>query len=299
MNFSEQQISPLLAKGEGLNLEFKTCRSQLSRGLYETVCAFLNRHGGTLLLGVRDNGEVQGIDPDAVAQLRKDLVTAVNNPQKLNPPTYLQIDDVQYKGKTLLRVYVPESSQVHRCNGRIYDRNEDADMDVTDHTSAVAALYQRKQDAYSENKVFPHVRPEDLRADLILRKLMLYGAKYGGEAPQLVEGDTFRMTVSVPEFNQTTGRAAALPARGQANDQVTDQVVRLVKSLRGEMKRAEIQGGLGLRHATHFNRRYLQPALAAGLIEMVFPDKPSSSRQRYRLTAQGQRLAGRTPSAGR
>jgi ATP-dependent DNA helicase RecG len=43
-----------------------------------------------------------------------------------------------------------ESSQVHRCNGRIYDRNEDGDLDITDHTVQVAQLYQRKHATYSE-----------------------------------------------------------------------------------------------------------------------------------------------------
>src|SRR5699024_7856918 len=69
----------------------------------------------------------------------------------------------------LLRIYVPESSQVHRCNGRIYDRNEDGDFDITDQTTQVARLYQRKQATYSENKIYPHIQPNDLRSDLIER----------------------------------------------------------------------------------------------------------------------------------
>jgi len=75
MDATEQKLLALIRKGEGLDLEFKTCREQLNRDVYETVCAFLNRHGGTLLLGVRDSGEVQGIDPDAVEQIQKDFAT--------------------------------------------------------------------------------------------------------------------------------------------------------------------------------------------------------------------------------
>jgi len=58
MNVSEHQLRELIKEGEGLTGEFKTCRDQLSRDVYETVCAFLNRHGGTLVLGVQDSGEV-------------------------------------------------------------------------------------------------------------------------------------------------------------------------------------------------------------------------------------------------
>ena len=163
----QQDITNLIRQGEGLTLEFKTCRNQINRDVYETVCAFLNRHGGTILLGVSDTGEVTGVEPDAVAQIRKDFVNTINNPQKMHPPAYLSVEELGLDGKTLLRVYVPESSQVHRCNGRIYDRNEDGDFDITDHTRQVAGLYHRKQTSYSENKLYPYAGLSDLRTDLI------------------------------------------------------------------------------------------------------------------------------------
>lgn len=133
-----------------MDLEFKACGEHLPKSVYETVCAFLNRNGGTLLLGVDDRGVVQGIAPDSLAQIRRDFVTAINTPKKLTPPTYLSINEETLDGKTLLRIYVPESSQVHRCNGRIYDRNEDGDFDITNHTDQVAQLYLRKRATYSE-----------------------------------------------------------------------------------------------------------------------------------------------------
>ncbi len=119
METNERQIIELIRQGEGISTEFKACRNRINRDVYETVCALSNRHGGTLLLGVTDAGEVQG--------------------------------------KRILHIFVPESSQVHRCNGRIYDRNEDGDLDITDHTAQVAQLYQRKQATYSENKVYPWI----------------------------------------------------------------------------------------------------------------------------------------------
>ncbi len=167
MNANERKLAELIQQGEGLTLEFKECRNCLNRDVYETVCAFLNQHGGTLLLGVQDHGQVRGIEPDAVAQIKKDFVTAINNPQKIHPPAYLAVDEVSLQGKTVLHIYVPESSQVHRCNGRIYNRNEDGDLDITDHTRLVADLYHRKQATYSENRIYPHAGLKDLRVDLI------------------------------------------------------------------------------------------------------------------------------------
>ena len=53
------------------------------------------------------------------------------------------------------------------------------------------------------------------------------------------------------------------------------------------MSRSEIQKRLGLTDEKHFREYYQQPAIALGLLEMTIPDKPRSSRQKYRLTDKG------------
>lgn len=64
MNIGEHELLKLIQDGENLTLEFKECRASINRNVYETVCSFLNRHGGTLLLGVSDTGDVTGVNPD-------------------------------------------------------------------------------------------------------------------------------------------------------------------------------------------------------------------------------------------
>ena len=61
----------------------------LNKNVFETICAFLNRNGGHLILGVNDNGKVRGILKSAVQGIIDKLVTSGNNPQKLNPTHYL------------------------------------------------------------------------------------------------------------------------------------------------------------------------------------------------------------------
>lgn len=82
---------------------------------------------------------------------------------------YLPVDEFEIDGKTILHVYVPESSQVHNTNRRIFDRNEDGDFDITDNTDLVAAMYIRKQREYTENTVFPYATASDLKQELIDR----------------------------------------------------------------------------------------------------------------------------------
>ncbi len=164
-----EQLKNIIRDGEGITVEFKECRDQVNRDVYETICAFLNRNGGYIVLGVDDNGNIKGIEADSLPQIKKDLVTALNNPQKINPPLYILPETVDIEGKTLLYLCIPESSQVHRCNGKIFDRNEDGDFDITNHPDAVAHLYIRKQSSFSENFIYPYVKLEDLRGDLIQR----------------------------------------------------------------------------------------------------------------------------------
>ncbi|WP_295405198.1 Fic family protein [uncultured Thiocystis sp.] len=73
----------------------------------------------------------------------------------------------------------------------------------------------------------------------------------------------------------------------QVAPQVSPQVGALLRALQGEMTRETLQAALSLRDRKSFRARYLQPALADGLIEMTIPDKPNSRLQRYRLTDQG------------
>jgi hypothetical protein len=103
-----------------------------------------------------------------------------------------------------------------------------------------------------------------------------------------------------PEFSLSDGfvvtlrrKAQRLPAPGtdEVTDQVTDEVTvevqRLLLAFQGEMKRADILATLGLRHQPNFRDLYLHPALAGGWVEMTIPEKPNSSKQRYRLTRRG------------
>src|SRR6266480_2054760 len=52
-------IRGLLKKGESSHVEFKSAATDL-KTLGQTICAFLNSGGGQIVIGVRDDGEVEG-----------------------------------------------------------------------------------------------------------------------------------------------------------------------------------------------------------------------------------------------
>ena len=55
-----ETFKSILNVGETVAVEFKRCGNGIEHDVYESVCAFLNRFGGDLFLGVLDNGTVVG-----------------------------------------------------------------------------------------------------------------------------------------------------------------------------------------------------------------------------------------------
>ncbi len=104
-----------------------------------------------------------------IQNIINNIITNVNNPQKLNPPFYLSPQLIDYDNKKVIYLYIPESSQVHNTSGRIFDRNDDGDFDITKYHDQVTQLYLRKQSTYSENKVFPYVEMADFNSGLFKR----------------------------------------------------------------------------------------------------------------------------------
>jgi transcriptional regulator with XRE-family HTH domain len=92
----------LIQQGEGLNVEFKRSAMEITSDVYETVCSFSNREGGHIFLGVKDNGEILGVQKDRVDQMKKNFVTAINNRNKINPPLYINPIDYEFEGKTII-----------------------------------------------------------------------------------------------------------------------------------------------------------------------------------------------------
>ncbi|MDR1156784.1 MAG: putative DNA binding domain-containing protein [Oscillospiraceae bacterium] len=161
------KLQQLLRDGEGLTVEFKRCKSTLPKSVYETVCSFSNRYGGYILLGVDDDGTVSGVAPEAVQGIKKDFVTSLNNPQKISPTLLLNLEEAAIDDKPVLYVYIPQSSQVVLCANHVFDRTEDADVDITKSTDLTANLYRRKSTQYTEQEIIKYVTERELRLDLM------------------------------------------------------------------------------------------------------------------------------------
>jgi ATP-dependent DNA helicase RecG len=104
--------------------------------------------------------------------------------------------------------------------------------------------------------------------------------EYGVELPVFeLQGNSFLVTF----------RATMVPTPIQ-RPQVTPQVLALLTAATGGLSRLQLQQKIGLSDRTHFRMAYLEPLLAAGWLQLTIPDKPRSSRQRYRTTDLGKQI---------
>ena len=164
-----QELMELIRQGEGLHVEFKKSVKDVTKDVYDTVCSFSNRDGGHIFLGVSDDGTIIGVDKDRVERMKKDFVNTINNESKIYPPLYLTPEEYESEGATVIHVYVPSGRTVYRKAGRIFDRNNDSDIDITNNADMVFRLYARKQSTYFVNKVYPEIPISAVRHDLIER----------------------------------------------------------------------------------------------------------------------------------
>ena len=67
-------LNGLIAGAEGGTVEFKETTGQLERGM-ETLCAFLNGTGGTVLFGVTDKGKIIG--QEVSDKTKRDIAEAI------------------------------------------------------------------------------------------------------------------------------------------------------------------------------------------------------------------------------
>jgi len=163
-----EELLHIIKQGEGLKIEFKKAKNKLPKNLFETVCAFLNRSGGKIILGVDDDKNILGIDENSVEQLAKEIANLSNNAQKLFPTFLLEPKIVDYKDKKLIYIFIPISSQVHKTAGQIYDRSVDGDF-ILKTDAQIKQIYTRKSTEYSENKIYPFLYESDFTDGIVER----------------------------------------------------------------------------------------------------------------------------------
>ena len=164
-------VGTLLPRGESRRLEFKRVSGKMVGKALETVCAFANTQGGTLVLGIADLKEHQGParlfgveeNPEAVDELQRKLLTefqpAIDGLRLQRIACTLHNGPAQGLTGSVLLLQVPRSPRVHSIvNGGTYTRL-DAGNRMLSAGEVTALSYQRgERSASSEPVAVPLAR---------------------------------------------------------------------------------------------------------------------------------------------
>ena len=122
MKYTPDIIRDLIANRETETVELKQTTGQLDRGM-ETLCAFLNGEGGTVLFGVTDNGQITGQE---VTDATKRAIAEATG--RIEPRPDLTIEYVEIPGsdRKVIAVHADDHSVLRpfAYKGRSYMRVE-------------------------------------------------------------------------------------------------------------------------------------------------------------------------------
>lgn len=187
-----------IRKTEGESLEFKSCRgkrgAKLPENLWQTISAFANTRGGSILLGVSDSGEIEDLTAADLDVLQKDVSVLLRNGKFNRHP---EVDIVNRN--TYIELVVHES--------QFYDK----------------PIFSKK---YGEKDVYIRLGATTVKADDSQKRSMFAGASGGGENQQ-VEGEIAEL-VDIKKVDTYINRTGL---KNVANLSLSDKL-RKLKALR-------------------------------------------------------------------
>lgn len=164
------EIEDLIKEGESETVEFKPSLSQIDK-MMESVSAFSNTKGGTVVIGVSDKGEVLGVD------IGKRTIENLANRIKQNtdPVIYPSISVENIEGKNIIVIEVRESkSKPVFAFDKVYKRVGKSNQRVSSDELRKLALEGKK--VYWDEQICEDAGLEDIDEDKV--RWFLRRAKY-------------------------------------------------------------------------------------------------------------------------
>jgi ATP-dependent DNA helicase RecG len=167
------EIEALVRRGESDSVEFKKSTGQLTRAA-ETLCAFLNGHGGIVLVGVSPDKEITGqIVADGTL---RDIAQCF---KRFEPPAHIQIHRVSLpnSGREVIVLQAAASYETRpfAFDGRSYER-VGSTTSVMPQETCQRLMLERAHAKQRWENLPAAVTLEDLDQDEILRTLKLGAA---------------------------------------------------------------------------------------------------------------------------
>ncbi|MBT1160990.1 MULTISPECIES: RNA-binding domain-containing protein [Bifidobacterium] len=201
---TKDELEQILRGGESSTVEFKRCSDVPHTDTFETVCSFSNRMGGDIYLGVNDDGSVVGIDAKRAVEIERNVANVTSNRKLFAPAPTVETERILYGDRVVIRIWVASGSSVVRYKGVVYDRVADTDVRI-DGDMQISQMYIRKQNYYSERRIYRYVTPFDLRADLITRMREMAVAQRAGHPWGTMSDEELFRSAKLYDRDYTTG----------------------------------------------------------------------------------------------
>jgi len=120
----EQSLKKIIEQGETITVEFKSwtkansMKERINLVVPELI-AFANSKGGTVYLGIEDNGDVTGCSGNYDLQ---NICESIY--EKTRPPMFTDIEEIDYQGKKVIAISVAHDGNTYatsdgRCLRRL------------------------------------------------------------------------------------------------------------------------------------------------------------------------------------
>lgn len=137
-------------------IEVKECQKSLSKDIWETVSAFANTHGGTIVLGLSERNGFIPVGDFAIERVCDQFIAGINDRNgegKVASPPHYEVARVKFEGSTLLVITIEElPAHSKPCyikskgmQAGSYKREDDQDLALSTSETlslSTAALYE-------------------------------------------------------------------------------------------------------------------------------------------------------------
>jgi ATP-dependent DNA helicase RecG len=155
-----KELKQIISGGNSPFVDFSKCTTELTDSVFQSICSFLNKEGGSLIVGVHDYGEIVGVAEIFISSILKKFANAMA--EDFSPAVDLMPEIVEINKRKLLYVAVPKSKEVYRYKNKVYDRIGNKVCDITYSYNLVSNIFLRKRNESSENIVCPFLRMSEL-----------------------------------------------------------------------------------------------------------------------------------------
>lgn len=304
-------------KVESNRIEFK--KGWNPDKIYHTICAFAtdidNTGGGYILVGVEqdDNGlakrPVTGLPLETIDDILKDMVgyDAKISSSNLRSISYnTKVSPEEIDGKTILAIWVPTGPNRPYCVAEsVVAKNKSplkptiqkslrengsgkASIETDDDRTYFLMTIPCREDMVEVNRVSSEEVPHQELDELLLQILGQTSVKVQNAVYQCSVSNKSELLQILRQLSVKVWDKSKKTINKALLCQYAIEMIEYLKINPATIK--EIMGFINHPDITEFRRKILNPLIDLGYVAMTNPDKPKSSKQKYKLTNYGASL---------